>query len=78
MHSKLADGKPIGGAGRLSDRMIEILQHYFGLAVRGNTGNLTSMAKTAWAAVVHKVRDDDPAKQNRFCLQGRRAGAVGK
>ena len=50
VHSKLADGKPIGGAGRLSDRMIDILQHYFCLALRDNTGNLTSMAKTAWAA----------------------------
>ena len=29
------------------------------------------MAKTAWAAVVHKVRDDDPAKQHRFCPPGK-------
>ena len=42
---KLSDGKPISGSGRLPDRMIDLLQTYFGKAVRENTGDLQRMAK---------------------------------
>ena len=34
---KLADGKPIGGQGRLTDTKIKKLQKYYGLAIRLNT-----------------------------------------
>ena len=34
---KLADGKPIGGQGRLSESRIKRLQKYYGLAIRQNT-----------------------------------------
>ena len=32
--SALSDGKPIGGKGRLTDKMINKLQNYFGNAIR--------------------------------------------
>ena len=35
---KLADGKTIGGAGRLTDRVINSLQNYYGDAIRRNKG----------------------------------------
>ena len=34
---KLADGKPIGGQGRLTEGKIKHLQKYYGLAIRQNT-----------------------------------------
>jgi len=34
---KLADGKPIGGRGRLSEEKIKQIQRYYGLAIRQNT-----------------------------------------
>jgi len=34
---KVADGKPIGGRGRLSDERIKQIQRYYGLAIRQNT-----------------------------------------
>ncbi|CAH3150898.1 unnamed protein product [Pocillopora meandrina] len=34
---KLADGKPIGGRGRLTEGKIKQLQRYYGLAIRQNT-----------------------------------------
>ena len=42
---KLPDGKTIGGHGRLSDEMINNLQIYYGLAVRGNLEDIYSMQK---------------------------------
>ena len=35
--NKLADGKPIGGRGRLTEGKLKQLQRYYGLAIRQNT-----------------------------------------
>ena len=37
---KLAVGKGVGGAGRLTQDMINRVQNYYGLAIRQNKGNL--------------------------------------
>ena len=50
--------------------MIDLLQTYFGMAVRSNTGNLQDMTRATWAALMHKVQHEDPAKQHRFCPPG--------
>ena len=67
---KLDDGKPIGGVGRLPDRMVDLLQTYFGMAVRTNTGDLQKMARAAWASLMHKVAFEDPAVRHRYCPEG--------
>ena len=36
--SNLSDGKPIGGEGRLTNKMFNKLQNYFGIAIRQCTG----------------------------------------
>ena len=76
---KLADGKPIGGRGRLTDTKIKKLQKYYGLAIRQNTlKKLTptdrevdiaiyTMKKNIIAVLNHSVEHQDPAKQHRFC-----------
>ena len=38
---KLSDSKGFGGKGRLSDGKIDILQNYYGLAVRNNLDDVT-------------------------------------
>ena len=42
---KLSNGKTIGGRGRLTDGMINKLQVYYGLAVRGNLEDICSLQK---------------------------------
>ena len=39
----LADGKNISGKGRLTDRLINKMQNYFGMAIRQNLGQLYAM-----------------------------------
>ena len=41
----LSDGKKISDKGRLTDKAINTLQNYFGMAIRQNKGNLYAMKK---------------------------------
>ena len=43
---KLSDGKGISGKGRLTDGKIDVLQNYYGLAVRENLDDVSAMAKS--------------------------------
>ena len=79
---KLADGKSIGGHGRLTEAKIKLLQKYYGLAIRQNTirkANPTdtevdvavySMKKNIIATLCHNVLCADPKKQHRYCPPG--------
>ena len=79
---KLADGKPIGGQGRLSESRIKRFQKYYGLAIRQNTlpkANPTerevdvavyTMKKNIIAILHHSIQSQDAAKQHRFCPIG--------
>lgn len=42
---KLADSKTLGGQGRLTNELLNSLQNYYGIAIRGNLGNISAMAK---------------------------------
>ncbi|GBN83517.1 hypothetical protein AVEN_266038-1 [Araneus ventricosus] len=66
---KIADGKTIGGRGRLTDELIKKLTTYYGNAIRKNKNNLFSMRKDIWAIWMHFVSTDaDP--QHHFCPTG--------
>lgn len=79
---KLADGKPIGGHGRLTEGKIKQIQRYYGLAIRQNTLaklnpserdiNIAvyTMKKNIVAILNHVVKDKDSTKQHRFCPPG--------
>ncbi|KAG8319398.1 hypothetical protein J6590_092549 [Homalodisca vitripennis] len=41
----LTDGKPIKGVGRLTDKVADELQCYYGKAIRANTNNLENMKR---------------------------------
>ena len=68
--AKLSDGKPLGGAGRLPDRIIDLLQTYFGMAIRGNTSDQQATAKAYWAALLHKLDFPKPETHHRCCPAG--------
>ncbi|GFU68481.1 uncharacterized protein TNCV_3583531 [Trichonephila clavipes] len=61
MSSKLSDGKSIGGKGRLTDRMIDLITTYYGNAIRQNKTCLSDMRKAVWAVYFHiRSRDEEP------------------
>lgn len=45
--------KGMGGKGKLTDSMIDKLQNYYGIAVRGNVGHLAEMKKAIHASLFH-------------------------
>lgn len=49
----LSDGKRITGKGRLSIRNIDLLQNYFGMAIRENNSSVSEMKEAIWASVEH-------------------------
>ena len=68
-HNKLIDGKTIGGRGRLSKTNIDTLQNYFGLAIRGNKGDLANMKRDIVASLYH-VASTDAKPQHQHCPSG--------
>ncbi|GFX59254.1 uncharacterized protein TNCV_4304861 [Trichonephila clavipes] len=69
MSSKLSDGKSIGGKGRLTDRMIDIITTYYGNAIRQNKTCLPDMRKAVWAIYFH-IRSSDEEPLHSFCPVG--------
>ena len=71
--TKLADGKSVGGAGRLTDDLINRIPNYFGQSIRNNKGDLTGMKSIIWAIFHHIVRDDTKtlAEQHAKCPRNR-------
>ena len=79
---KLADGKSIGGQGRLTEVRIKRIQRYYGLAIRQNTLKkahptenevnvaVYTMKKNIIAILHHSIQSKDLAKQHRFCPVG--------
>ena len=50
---KLADGKSLGGLGRLTNKKTDTLQNYYGFAIRSNKGNLQQMQQDIRAILPH-------------------------
>ncbi|GFX14490.1 uncharacterized protein TNCV_1616731 [Trichonephila clavipes] len=69
MSSKLSDGKSIGGKGRLTDRMIDLITTYYGNAIRQNKTCLSDMRKAVWAVYFH-IRSSNEEPLHSFCPVG--------
>ncbi|GFU53513.1 uncharacterized protein TNCV_3169441 [Trichonephila clavipes] len=69
MSSKLSDGKSIGGKGRLTDRMIDLITTYYGNAIRQNKTCLSDMRKDVWAVYFH-IRSSNEEPLHSFCPVG--------
>lgn len=75
---KLCDGKPIGGKNRLTDAVIDILQSYYGQAIRNNVSSVTDMKKAIWAIFFHKLSTNEspqhglcPKEETTWCKYNR-------
>ena len=49
--------KGLGGAGRLTKKVIKNLQGHYGAAIRNNPGNVAAMKKAIWATFKHRGKD---------------------
>ncbi|KAJ8898268.1 hypothetical protein PR048_003628 [Dryococelus australis] len=67
---KLNDGRTLDGKNRLTDSTIDIIQNYYGLAIRQNTDSVEKMRTTVWALFCHISSIDD--KQTATCIMSRR------
>ena len=66
MKGPLADGKTLGGKGRLTNK----LQNYFGIAIRQSTGNTVyQLKKTIEAVLFHCPEAADLETHHQMCPQ---------
>ena len=64
----LADGKSIGGRGRLTKEQIDSIQSYYGYAIRNNKNDLVKMREAVWGIFFHKgSSDEEPV--HHFCKE---------
>lgn len=66
---KLDDGKGLAGRGRLTDGKVDVLQNYYGLAIRDNLDDVGKMAKAIKASLYH-VASTDENPQHHLCPDG--------
>ena len=58
---------PLSGRGKLTDKVINSMQNYFGLAIRQNKQNLYEMKKAVGAILWHCTDFSDEKYRHRFC-----------
>ena len=51
--SLLPDGKGTGGAGRLTNVVVDTIQTYYGYAIRNNKGNRAKIRRAIWPIFYH-------------------------
>ena len=66
---KLSDGKGIGGKGRLTEKLWDTLQNYYGNAIRRNVPDVDAMMKAVQATLRH-VNSTDEASRHNLCPTG--------
>ena len=65
-HEILSDGKKISGKGRLTDKIINKMQNYYGMAIRQNPGQLHEMKKGIGAVLWHCSDIQDLEVRHQF------------
>eukprot|EP00112_Aurelia_sp_Birch-Aquarium-sp1_P002653 Seg1297.4 transcript_id=Seg1297.4/GoldUCD/mRNA.D3Y31 product="hypothetical protein" protein_id=Seg1297.4/GoldUCD/D3Y31 len=58
---------PLSGRGKLTDKVINSLQNFYGIAIRENQGNLYQMKKAVGAILYHCTNYDDDEKRHQYC-----------
>lgn len=64
-NTKLKDGKTIGGKARLTNGIMDTLQNYFGMAIRGNKGDAQKMKNDIIASLYHVASTDNKPKHDK-------------
>ena len=72
----LSDGKGLSGQGRLTEKVMNTLQNYYGMVIRSNKSNIYGMKKGI-AAIVHHCSEfldgdnnPDNVQRHKFCPRG--------
>ena len=52
----------LGGKGKLTDKMVDKRQKYYGIAIRSNLGNLEEMKKAVFASLCHCASSGNTGK----------------
>ncbi|XP_065642399.1 uncharacterized protein LOC136074029 [Hydra vulgaris] len=69
-NSSVVAVKPyLGGAGRLTENVINILQNYYGKSIRQNIGDLYGMKKSVAAVLFHCSENCDGETCHQYCLR---------
>ena len=68
--AKLSDGKGISGRGRLTDKAINTLQNYYGMAIRSNTDDINAMKRAVGAVLFHCSDVQLETERHKFCPTG--------
>ena len=73
---KLDDGKTVGGTNRLTDKVTNKIQNYYGQAIRNNVGDLEMMRNDIRAIYKHMVENDEIpfSEQHDKCPKGGNTG----
>lgn len=66
---KLSDGKALGGLGRLTDKKIDTLQNFYGMAIRQHRGDLEGMVSAVKAVLPH-VASTEARPMHNNCPRG--------
>ena len=66
----MSDGKGISGKGRLTDKAINTLQNYYGMAIRTNTSDVFAMKKAVGAVLFHCSDSELESERHKFCPNG--------
>ena len=58
---------PLSGKGKLTEKVINSLQNFYGIAIRQNSDDLYQMKKAIGAILYHCTKFDDPVFRHRMC-----------
>lgn len=59
----------LGGKGRLTEAVLDSLQHYYGKAIRENVHDVHKMKEAVWAIYFHTISTDEKP-QHSYCPKG--------
>ena len=63
----LSDRKKISGRGKLTDKVINTMQNYYGMAIHQYTNDLFAMRKSVIATLMHNTNFDDAETRHQYC-----------
>ena len=63
----LVDKKRFTGVGRMTDKVINTLQNYYGMCIRQNKGDLYGMKKSVASLIHHCSEDDNDDNRHKYC-----------
>ena len=67
--TKFSDGKPLVGKGRLTEKIINLLQNYYGMAIRQNTKTVPEMRKAIGAVLYHCSENSSEETRHLYCIE---------